>query len=66
MNPIAIGDKLRELRGDKTLESVSLDTGLSVSALSNYEQGIRIPRDEAKLILARYYCQTVESIFFTE
>ena len=66
MNPLAIAEKLKQLRGDKTLEAVSIDTGLSVSALSNYEQGIRIPRDEVKVTLAQYYGMSVQDIFFAD
>ena len=38
--------------------------GISVSALSMYENGDRVPRDEIKVKLARLYGKTVESIFY--
>lgn len=66
MNPKKIGNTLRLLRGEKTLELVASETGLTASALSNYEQGIRIPRDESKVKLASYYGMTVEEIFFAK
>lgn len=59
-----IGRRLRALRGDRTIEKVSVDTGLGVSALTMYELGKRMPRDEAKIVLARYYNVTVDELFF--
>ncbi|MBQ7145992.1 MAG: helix-turn-helix transcriptional regulator [Lachnospiraceae bacterium] len=61
-----IAKKLRELRGERTLETVSVGTGLSVQALCNYESAIRIPRDEAKMAIAKYYGVPVVDIFFTD
>jgi putative transcriptional regulator len=59
-----IGQRLIELRGGRDRAVVAKDLVISVSALSNYENGIRVPRDEIKLALARYYKKTVEEIFF--
>lgn len=64
MNPKSIAKKLIELRGDKSQEQVAKACGISVSALSMYEQGNRIPRDEIKVKLAEYYCTSVQNIFF--
>ncbi len=64
MDALAIGRKLAALRGDSSQETVANAVGISVSALSMYETGSRIPRDEIKLKLARYYKSTVEAIFF--
>ncbi len=61
-----IGTRLRRLRGDRTIEKVSEDTGLGRSALTMYELGNRIPRDEAKLILADYYNVSVDRLFFAQ
>ena len=66
MNSKAIAEILRNLRGNKTLDQVSKETGLTVSALSNYENGIRIPRDEIKIQIANYYHKSVEEIFFSQ
>ena len=60
----AIGHKLRELRGEKTMQQVADDIGISKSAINMYENGERIPRDEIKVKFARYYGLSVESIFF--
>jgi putative transcriptional regulator len=60
-----IGKKLLNLRGNKTRETVAHANGISVSALQMYENGQRIPRDEIKVKLARYYSTSIEVIFFT-
>ena len=64
VDPIVIGQRIRELRGEKTLEQVSKDTGISRSALNMYELGERIPRDLRKVILANYFGKSVSEIFF--
>lgn len=64
MNPKRIAHNLRILRGNKTIAKVSEETGLKPAAISNYENGTRIPRDEVKIILAKYYNKTVDEIFF--
>lgn len=61
-----IGMRLRKLRGEKSREEVSKATGIGVSALTNYECGIRVPRDEAKFILASYYKVSVDDLFFSQ
>lgn len=61
-----VGKRLRVLRGDKTLQKVSDDTGLGVSALTMYELGNRMPRDEAKIVLANYYHTTIDDLFFAQ
>ena len=57
-------EKLISLRGSKTQSEVAEGVGITVSALSNYEQGIRIPRDSIKKKIADYYGETVDYIFF--
>lgn len=64
MDAVAIGKKLIELRGSKTQEEVARDNGISVSAVGMYERGERIPRDDLKARLARYYNKSVNDIFF--
>ena len=66
MDASTIGKKLATLRGEYSQEEVAKAVGISVSALSMYETGNRIPRDEIKVKLARYYKSTVEDIFFTK
>lgn len=64
MNRMEIGKKLIALRGNKSQVEVSGALGISSSALSMYETGERVPRDEIKIKIADYYNQSVESIFF--
>ena len=56
--------RLVALRGSKKSVEVAKCVGISTTALSNYEQGIRIPRDDVKARLANYYKVPIESIFF--
>lgn len=58
-----MNEKLIELRGDRSQEEVAKALGISVSALSMYEQGKRIPRDEIKIRMAKYYGITIETLF---
>lgn len=63
---MTVAEKLIALRGNKTQLEVANAVGVSVSALSNYEQGIRVPRDSIKKKLADYYGCTVDYIFFAD
>lgn len=65
MDSERIAKKLIELRGEKSRESVAKALGISVSAIGMYETGARIPRDELKTRIARYYNTTVEYIFYS-
>ncbi len=58
------GEKLRALRGEKSQSEVAKAVGISDSAMSAYENGERVPRDEVKIRLAAYYNKTVQEIFF--
>ena len=60
------GEKLKSLRGNKSQFEVAKDLMISTSALSAYETGERIPRDEVKVRIADYYNTTVQDIFFNE
>lgn len=66
MDPKEIGRKLRELRGIRTQVGVARETGIGATALANYENGLRVPTDKHKIILARYYNTTVGKLFFGE
>ena len=61
---MTIGEKLRELRGCRTASGVAKDLGISRSALCKYEADERIPKDETKIKIAKYYGKSVQSIFF--
>lgn len=59
-----IGARLRRLRGDLPRGSVATACGISLSALSMYENGERVPRDAVKIRLAKFYGKSVQQIFF--
>ena len=64
MEPKKIAKNLVDLRGNRPQSEVAKACGISISAIGMYETGERIPRDEIKVRLARYYGVTVESIFY--
>jgi len=66
MDAKAIGQRLINLRGNRTQEEIARAVGSSVSAIGMYERGERIPRDEVKLAIAKYFDTTVQAIFFVE
>ena len=59
-----MADKLVKLRGSRTLDEVATALKISKSALSMYENGARIPRDEIKVRIANYYRRSIPFIFF--
>lgn len=61
---MTIAERLIEARGERSRESVAKSVGISLSAISMYECGARIPRDEIKVKLADYYHKTVQDLFF--
>ena len=65
MNNKIMAEKLRKLRGNKSRQEVAEACGISVSALAMYEAGERVPRDEIKIKLAKFYNRSVNYIFHT-
>lgn len=61
-----IGRRLSVLRGSIPRETVASAVGISVSAISMYENGERIPRDSVKVKLSSFYKRTVQEIFFDD
>lgn len=61
-----ISEKLKILRGDRSQKEVAEALGITPAALSNYEQGIRVPRDETKKEIAKFYGVSIEEIFFAQ
>ena len=61
---MSFGEKLRELRGDKSQEAMAQEVGVTKSAWAMYERNERIPRDEVKVRIANYFHRTVQEIFF--
>lgn len=58
-----MGDKLRNLRGSKSVKEVCFACGISETALNAYENNERVPRDEVKLRLANYYGVKITDLF---
>ena len=48
----------------KTQSEVAEAIGITPMAVSQYERGERVPNDEIKVRLARYFNKSVEEIFF--
>lgn len=63
---MSAGTKLRALRLKlkKTQQQAASDIGITKSALAMYERDERVPRDEVKVLIAEYYGETVQSLFF--
>ena len=59
-----IGRRLTALRGDISREELANAIGISVSAVSMYENGERIPRDDIKIKIANFFKRSVQEIFF--
>lgn len=64
MDKMRIAERLRELRGEKSQREVADAVGTTAMAISLYESGERIPKDEIKIRLARYYNTTVDALFY--
>lgn len=63
-----IGETLRNLRiakGKKVVE-VARDLGITPSALCNYENDVRVPRDTIKVAISEYYKKPIQKIFFAK
>lgn len=60
----SISKQLIKLRGPRSREEVAKALGISVSALQMYENSQRIPRDEIKVKIARFYQKDIQQIFY--
>lgn len=56
--------RLKKLRNKKDANEVAKACKISRSSLGMYETGKRIPRDEVKMRIAKYYKTSVQDIFF--
>lgn len=63
---MSAGEILRTLRGERSVAEVAKAVDVSNSSYIKYERGERVPRDEVKTRIARYYGSSVESIFFAQ
>ena len=67
-NAAEIGKRLSECRKKtgKTLAEIAQLIDVSPSALSMYESGERIPRDNIKIRLSQFYNVPIQILFFTK
>ena len=61
---MTLADRLIQARGKQSREEVAKAVGVSLSAITMYETGARVPRDEIKVKLADYYETTVQALFY--
>lgn len=66
MNTQRIAQKLIELRGNQTQSQVAEQIGVKQSTYAMYESGKRVPSDQRKIIIAKYYGLTVQEIFYDD
>ena len=62
----SIGEKLRQLRGKRSRSEVAKAVGVSTSSIAMYELDERIPRDDVKVKLAKFFGKSVSDIFFAK
>lgn len=60
-----IGQKLIQLRGARSRYEVAEAVGVSYNAIQMYEAGERVPRDDIKIRLAKFYNVSVDELFFS-
>ena len=58
------GEVLKELRGNKSQQKIADELGITKSSWAMYERNERVPRDEVKVRIARYFGKSVQDIFF--
>lgn len=61
---MTMGEIMRKARGEKTQDQVAADLGISKSAYAMYEKDKRIPRDEVKITISRYFGIPIQDLFF--
>lgn len=60
------GKKLKALRGKKSQKKTAEEIGITKSALAMYERDERVPRDEIKIKIAKYYNEPIEALFYAQ
>lgn len=62
---LTVGQRLRELRGDRPKAEVAAAVGVSESSYIKYERDERRPSDPIKKRIATYFKSNVLDIFFS-
>lgn len=63
---MTIGDRLIAARGARKREDVCKACGISLSALTMYELNYRVPRDEIKIRLSKFFGIPVQELFYAD
>ena len=63
---MTVGERLRELRGSRSQDTMAALLDIKKSSLAMYERDERVPRDEVKVRIANYFGLTVGELFFNE
>lgn len=58
-----MGNKLKELRADKTIEEISVIFNLSPNTYEAIEKGERMPPENIKYMMADFYDCSIEDIW---
>lgn len=68
MNKEKISKKLKAIRekNNSTQAEMAKLLGVTLAAVGNYEQGIRIPRDETKIRYSEIAGESVDAIFYED
>lgn len=61
-----IGQRLKTLRGSRSLEDVANALEVTPMAVSLWERGERMPSDDMKVKIAAYYKKSVMALFFRD
>ena len=61
---MTIGERLKKLRGNRSMTEVAKAIGVTRSSYVKYERNERHPRHEVMFRIAQYYETTVDAIFF--
>ncbi len=64
MDKKIIGQRIKKLRGNRSMRAVADACGISKSTLAMYETGQRVPKDEIKIRIAKFFDVSVETLFF--
>jgi len=64
MTKLQVGDRLKQLRGDMSQAELAAALGVTRQTISNYEAETRVPPDEIKIKIAKFFGKTVQDIFF--
>lgn len=60
-----VGKRLKDLRGERSMDEVAKALGITRQAWWKYESGDSTPSDEMKVKIAEYFKVSVNMLFFT-